>query len=374
MEMTELWRRLKAWFQDYAPEVVASLNPGATEAQLVQLEERLGRRLPEDFRESYLLHNGQDDDATGLVFGMEIQPLDWSMEQMNWLEEFPRMAPDLLHNEGARPAEAVHSLRAHPAWVPVTWDSGGNYMGLDMAPGPRGQVGQVIIFGSRENTNYVVASSWRALLELVLHMLENGNVDLGDKERSTRPMDPLVPPSSHFHDYIAHLYKRAGAARDRPPSLEDVTLTAASEFIRPFGADREARLRRWATGLEFFRLYLQEGRDGDAFVVSLRCSTGQELRETQQSLEAVLRELQLNEDIARFTSEGEVLSLLLSGTEGESWNVTDADFEQARRVEEALQPYRARILSPPRASPRCICPEYYPGFWGLAAHVPLREP
>lgn len=371
-EMREIWQRLEAWFQDYAPEVASDWNPGATEAQLVHLEERLGRRLPEDFRESYKIHDGQRGATVGLAFGMALQPLDWSMNRMKELEDFGLKDPAWLTDVNSMPAEAVQRFRAHRSWVPVTHDFGGNFMGLDMAPGSKGQVGQVIIFGSRENTNYVVAPSWRAFLEHLLHLLEHANVILGEKdELGIREMEPLNPLSSHFHDYVADLYKRDGAAQDRPPRLEELTSGTVPDSRHAFGSMHEEQIRRWATGLQLFRLYSPDS--GDAFLVSLRCATGQELSETRELLEADLRGLELAEDSARFESQGGVLSLLLSGAEGASWAVTEADYEQARRVEQVLQPHRDRIINPPRASSYCVCPEYYPELWGLAARVPIRK-
>lgn len=375
-DMKEIWRRLESWYRDYAPEVAASLKAGATEAQLARLEKRLGRRLPEDFRESYKLHDGQRESArVGLAMGMNLQPLAWSLDWMKRLEDFGKDAPDWLTNVGSLPEDAVQRFRAHRDWVPVTNDSGGNFMGLDMAPGPKGQVGQVIIFGSREETNYVVAPSWTAFLEHVLHLLESGNVYLGEKDdHGGREFDTLNPIASHFHDYVARLYKRDGAAKDRPPLLEELTMGAVPDSRRGFHPEREAQLRRWATGLQLFRLHTAWGEDqGDAFLVSLRCATKQELEETRKSLKADLKELKLARNSARFKSEGGVLSLVLSGAKSDPWVVTEVDYEQAKRVEQVLQRHRERLLSPPRASPKCICPEYYPELWGQTARVPFRK-
>jgi cell wall assembly regulator SMI1 len=371
-EIREIWQRLESWFQDYAPEVASDWNPGATEAQLVQLEEWLGCRLPEDFRESYKIHDGQKDDTVGLAFGMALQPLDWSLSRMKEFVDFGKDDPAWLTNVNSMPAEAVQRFRAHRSWVPVTQDSGGNYMGLDMAPGPKGQAGQVIIFGSREETNYVVAPNWRAFLEHLLHLMEQANVTLGERDEiGMREMEPLNPLASHFHEYVADLYKREGAAQDRPPRIDELTSGTVPDSRHAFSPDEEEEIRRWATGLELFRLYRPDS--GYSFLVSFRCSTEQELSETQQSLEAALQGLKLAEDSARFESVGGVLSLLLSGAEGESWKVTEADYEQARRVEQLLQPYRERILQPPRASSMCVSPEYYPQLWGLAARLPIRK-
>jgi cell wall assembly regulator SMI1 len=204
---------LEAWFHVHAPEVVSSLNRGLTEAQLESREKQLGQRLPEDLRESYKLHDGQDEEARlGLVFGIRLIPLYWGMQER---EGFAAVESARVVPEGT-----IQPFQSHPSWIPVTRDSGGNYLGVDLAPGPKGQVGQVIVFGLREPTNYVVAPSWKAFLEHLLHMLESGNVELGEKDQDGfRDFDTLEPKSSHFHDYVRKLYERnARAGQDRPKS------------------------------------------------------------------------------------------------------------------------------------------------------------
>jgi len=54
------WKRLDIWLTTHAPATAASLQAGATETQLVDVEKALGRKLPADFRECFLIHNGQD--------------------------------------------------------------------------------------------------------------------------------------------------------------------------------------------------------------------------------------------------------------------------------------------------------------------------
>jgi len=121
------------------------------------------------------------------------------------------------------------------------------------------------------------------------------------------------------------------------------------------------------------RFYAACGEDeGDGFLVSLRASTRQELSELQDSLSADLERLELTECASLEAANG-VLSLILSGAEGNSTAVTEADYENARRMEQVLQRHRERLISPPRANGECVCPEYYPELWGLSARAPFRR-
>jgi hypothetical protein len=68
----------------------------------------------------------------------------------------------------------VQKAYAHPAWIPLARDWGGNNLAIDLAPGPRGQWGQVILFGRDYDTKYVVARSWAAFLGIVADDLSSG--------------------------------------------------------------------------------------------------------------------------------------------------------------------------------------------------------
>ncbi|WP_091068329.1 SMI1/KNR4 family protein [Paenibacillus sp. NFR01] len=74
--MEELWRRIERWLEQEAPDVLADLNAGATEAEIFSLEEELGIRFPADLRESFKLHNGQKGDSAWLFAGWEFLSLE----------------------------------------------------------------------------------------------------------------------------------------------------------------------------------------------------------------------------------------------------------------------------------------------------------
>jgi hypothetical protein len=55
-------------------------------------------------------------------------------------------------------------------------DWGGNHLAIDLAPGPAGKWGQVIIFGRDYDCKYVVARSWAAFLAVFADDLCSGKV------------------------------------------------------------------------------------------------------------------------------------------------------------------------------------------------------
>ncbi|KAI5279250.1 Cell wall assembly regulator, partial [Ascosphaera acerosa] len=79
----------------------------------------------------------------------------------------PLWRQQLLDKQDSHPPRAVQKAYVHPAWIPLARDWGGNNIAVDLAPGPAGKWGQVIVFGRDFDCKYVVARSWAAFLAAV---------------------------------------------------------------------------------------------------------------------------------------------------------------------------------------------------------------
>src|SRR4051795_11911270 len=83
--VAESWLRIETWLEEHLPAVRATLRPGISEKDLAKFEKLVGRALPEDVRESRLIHDGQrpvppDDehdvpDSEELLYGYALNPL-----------------------------------------------------------------------------------------------------------------------------------------------------------------------------------------------------------------------------------------------------------------------------------------------------------
>lgn len=54
------WAILEKHLKEIEPSALATLNPGATDAEIMETENKLGRKLPPDLRRYFAVHNGQD--------------------------------------------------------------------------------------------------------------------------------------------------------------------------------------------------------------------------------------------------------------------------------------------------------------------------
>ena len=129
----------------------------------------------------------------------------------------------------------------------------------------------------------------------------------------------------------------------------------------------ESLLRDWAQRLRYFRFCRAvpggHAADGDHLYLALDDS-------------ALPR--RLTKDFPKVDSEGRrligtvpvfihfgnrKLLLSLSGAAGDPYAVSEADVDNALKVEEVIEPLAAHVIDPPLDSLYCIAPKFWPEFW-----------
>ncbi|XP_026157433.1 F-box only protein 3 isoform X1 [Mastacembelus armatus] len=70
--LKKAWEQLKSFLLQRCPRMIASLKEGATEVELHDIEAQIGCRLPDDYRCSYRIHNGQKLVIPGLMGSMSL--------------------------------------------------------------------------------------------------------------------------------------------------------------------------------------------------------------------------------------------------------------------------------------------------------------
>lgn len=202
------WKRIDSWLEDNYEEVYENLGVGCTQNDINELEHELDCTLPMEVRESLQIHDGQERGGipTGVIFGCMLLDCEEIVQEWNqWRrtnEEYLRETPsyavpqpplkafagastsasssshaqpstnsnwrqELLALQDSQPLGAVQKAYVHPAWIPLARDWGGNNICVDLAPGPTGKWGQVILMGRDYDCKYVVSRSWSAFLATV---------------------------------------------------------------------------------------------------------------------------------------------------------------------------------------------------------------
>lgn len=198
------WRRLEKWAAVHLPRSLDFLNPPSSSEELDKLENAIGTSLPKDVRDFYLLRNGQHG-GPGVIFGLPIESLAQVVNHwQNWTKGYGEnvmdgSAPSLDEVCRSFPCDFVRHVYFDPGWIPLTYDSGGNHIGVDLNPGPNGKRGQVIIFGRDDELHCVLALSWGQFLTDLADELDQGNFSLDNSDPEYPEFNVKVPRSKHFH-------------------------------------------------------------------------------------------------------------------------------------------------------------------------------
>ncbi len=170
--MREGWTRIEFWLATNAPEILHTLQAGASDEEIASMEVLLGVTLPEDMKESYRIHNGQVSESERLMGYWELLSLDrirfeWSC----WKELLDNGAFD-----GQKSAPDAHRADDwwNPNWMPLAWNGSGDNQCLDMAPTPSGHIGQIITMLHDSPARTLLAPSFREWLIEFADGLESG--------------------------------------------------------------------------------------------------------------------------------------------------------------------------------------------------------
>lgn len=212
-----LWQRVEQFWAEEYPELEENLNSGASTADLNELEKDLAvGPFPVEVRQFYKIHDGQfrGGKPTGVLMGLTLLDIESMMEEYAlWAKVAERVEKQqlslehqeqllsvsdasssasqaireriqnnyLMHQKSV-PVDAVQSYYVHRGWIPIAKDLYGNLLGLDLAPGPAGVRGQIILYGRDFDTKVVVATSLQELLFQYVTDLETGNYQIDKSE------------------------------------------------------------------------------------------------------------------------------------------------------------------------------------------------
>ncbi|PNS15543.1 Cell wall biosynthesis/cell cycle regulator smi1 [Sphaceloma murrayae] len=199
------WKRIDRWLEDNYEELFENLCEGCTNNDVNELEHELDVTLPQDLRDSLQIHDGQERGGrpAGAIFSCMLLDCEeivqeyrqWARTNEEYLREgqaayssptLPAKAfagastsaraasptsstssnwrTELLSRQDSQPPNAIQKAYVHSGWIPLARDWGGNNICVDLAPGPAGKWGQIILMGRDYDTKYVVARSWGAFL------------------------------------------------------------------------------------------------------------------------------------------------------------------------------------------------------------------
>jgi cell wall assembly regulator SMI1 len=181
--IVEVWEVIHAWLDTHSPALRKKLNKPAGVSALGKLEKLVGIDLPEDFKQSYRVHDGCDP-FSGLIIGVPFMSLDAIAKEWKRLNPKKKLVNDPCEGAVSYEEGMIKEVAADPGWVPFAGPDEENYIALDFDPGPKGNVGQIINFGADQfiygTPRYVLAPSFLAFMNFLADQFARDQVEVCD--------------------------------------------------------------------------------------------------------------------------------------------------------------------------------------------------
>ena len=163
-ETQRLWKELLS-LKNISPTVNEDI-----EAKFLEFEREAGYSLPDEVQAIYRICDGADES-----FGdLDLMPMERVTEEWKeWKLIFDDCTLDELTSAGRTDDENVLGLDVVPYWVPIVDYISGNFFGVDLMPGKKGKVGQIIAFGADEYGARRVAKNLNHLLAMMVDMAKD---------------------------------------------------------------------------------------------------------------------------------------------------------------------------------------------------------
>ena len=168
------WKVIDEVLRENANCVYCALRKPASRGDLKRLAAAFpGHKLPTDLLQSPAIHDGLDDSYLGQVRLFNywaLLPAAAMVEAARTQRNVMAMLEEDGVNTRAKSGPVKADLRWRDGWIPFT-DADGDELVIDLDPGPRGRVGQVIRFYNADKKLPLIAPSFRAWLSTLADRL-----------------------------------------------------------------------------------------------------------------------------------------------------------------------------------------------------------
>lgn len=192
----DAFQGIKNWLDENLPEISADINSGAGIPEIEELKSYFSSDLPESLVEIYKKYNGQSGDAPSLFCGYYFLNLDQIIQEKQLAEDI-LLDKSLDNSSISYEPDKILPVFTHTGRVHFASDRSGNYLSIDLEPGQKGDVGQVINCGRDDKSMHTLAKDINEFMSIFKEFLESGEIkvvndpDLG-KRLSPSEGDNLI--------------------------------------------------------------------------------------------------------------------------------------------------------------------------------------
>jgi cell wall assembly regulator SMI1 len=139
LDIQKIWSDIEQWYSNHAANLLEDLNNGISDQVLTEFESQTGLTIPEDYKTSLKIHNGDVYFHSYCYQSLEGVLKSWLL--MKQQVEAGAFEGRQIFNEGE---EVIQNIWWCSRWIPFAEDSGGNFICIDLEPASQGIVGQII--------------------------------------------------------------------------------------------------------------------------------------------------------------------------------------------------------------------------------------
>lgn len=151
---------LLSYYDQNYQEIISSLNGPATDEEISKLELVIGRDLPADVKEMYRIANGQEgSDIAIFPSGYELLDIESIISFWNSGKESIDSNPYV--SEVTDSTDVILDSSWRLEWIPFAIDIAGNYLCVDLAPGDKGRIGQIVMILHDDPDHYHLGYSFK---------------------------------------------------------------------------------------------------------------------------------------------------------------------------------------------------------------------
>ena len=185
------WERIETWGSENAPRMLEDLNEGASADQISALEAELGLEVPDEFRRSLQVHDGESDGWPNKVFANRGAYLGTERILQEWQQRL-EFGIGVLEDDEEQDREqqirdgvisVVGPVKPDTfckEWIPIMECNGDVFWALDLSPAEGGAPGQLIEVDWEACSWRVVANSFGEFLSSYASSLETGKYRIAD--------------------------------------------------------------------------------------------------------------------------------------------------------------------------------------------------
>jgi molybdopterin molybdotransferase len=169
--MKQIWHDIDLWLQKNINTIYLDLLNGAKEKDVLSFEKKTRLKLPDAFKSSLHIHDGQGGEAASLFGGWQLLSLKHILGEWQLMK---RLFDEGKLNAPAKSPPTIKPVWWNTKWIPIAANNLGDLICIDLDPTDKGIVGQIIMFQHMDEQRKLLSNGFEQWLKQYLNDFSSG--------------------------------------------------------------------------------------------------------------------------------------------------------------------------------------------------------